>query len=233
MGVLLASIFLPKFFRGFSGTPGYKQVAETLAQQFMPHKNGRGFQDEILLAEITMLLSPDAKKKFVEILLKLSKGEKQFLSGSIALFAAKYQKEKKQTQKSPDGKDVAQTIASLEPLTTENPAIKFLEQILVGEERSVAETIELLRSKNMIHESFAGKVRVKYEKYKLDHGDSTDQVITELLGWIEKSAVMPKQKVGPLGLYFAFLMGRSDKVELAGKTSVKKLIERIKSWKQS
>ena len=96
MGVFIASLFaqqgLMKMRAGNTGG-GYQQIAKTLSEQFMPDKSGKGVEDEILFNEMLMFFSPAEKAKVFDLFAAISKDERRFLINTLALWAAKYQKE--------------------------------------------------------------------------------------------------------------------------------------------
>jgi hypothetical protein len=172
--LILAGALLPQFFsrrnRAQQAAGNMAPVIESLAQQFLPKKGGEGFNEEVLLAEISTLLEGRSKEIFDRMTRRLERGEKQFFAMAIATFAAKYQKGKKQTtQKTPDGKD-STVIESLEPLTADNPAIIYLNGVLSGKQRPVDQVIEDLRNKGLIRRSAADVLTVQFKKYKKTRG---------------------------------------------------------------
>ncbi len=221
MGVFIASLFaqqgLMKMRAGNAGG-GYQQIAKTLSEQFMPDKSGKGVEDEILFNEMLMFFSPAEKAKVFDLFAAISKDERRFLINTLALWAAKYQKEHKKAQKGPDGKETSGGSAFMEPLTEDNPAVKFMKAMVTESEtpRTIEETIEELRKSGMIQQSLKDKFSLKWKAYQEESGKSTEEFITAIVDEMLHKHPTEKQTVGPLGLCFAYAIGKGDSVQLIG-----------------
>lgn len=229
LGVFIASLFaqqgLMKLRSGAATPGGYQQIAKTLTEQFMPDKTGKGIEDEIIFNEMTMFFTPPEKAKLFALLDAISKDEKRFLINTLAHWAAKYQKENKKSQKGPDGKDTVTGSAFMEPLTVDNPAVKFLRAILDDAEtpRSIETLVDELRKSGMIQKSTRDKFIQKWKNYQERSGLTTEQFVVVLGNQFLEHHVLKKATVGPLGLCFAYAIGKGDLVQLGGIAPIKAL----------
>lgn len=229
LGVFIASLFaqqgLMKLRTGAATPNGYQQIAKSLTEQFMPEKTGKGIEDEIIFNEMLMFFTPPEKAKLFELLSTVSKDEKSFFINAIAHWAAKYQKENKKSQKGPDGKETVTGAAFMEPLTVDNPAVKFLHSLLEEPEtpRSIETLVDELRKSGMIQKSTRDKFLQKWKSYQERSGFTAEQFVVVLGNQFLEHHVLKKATVGPLGLCFAYAIGKGDVVQLAGMQPIKAL----------